>query len=212
MENKEYKIAESYQNVSVAIESANIEIKSSLDNETKVVVEENKINACDCYVENDVLTVTRKKRKWYSFLLPSFKAPQLTIFLPQKNVNYLHIKCKTGRIAVSDININGEVDVKTNTTKTKIYNVCCNSLAIKGNTAKFNLEKVRVVDKLNVKTNTGKIILNDCSANEILIKTNTGNIESSSLNYKSMFVKSNTGKIKMPNTLESSDTKIISDK
>ena len=42
MENKEYKIAESYQNVSVAIESANIEIKSSLDNETKVVVEENK--------------------------------------------------------------------------------------------------------------------------------------------------------------------------
>ena len=104
------------------------------------------------------------------------------------------------------------MDVKTNTTKTKIYNVCCNSLTIKGNTAKFNLEKVRVVDKLNVKTNTGKIILNDCSANEILIKTNTGNIESSSLNYKSMFVKSNTGKIKIPNTLESSDTKIISDK
>ena len=90
-------------------------------------------------------------------------------------------------------------------TKTKIYNLNCNSLELKGNTAKFNLEKVRVTEKFSIKTNTGKVILNDCTANEIYIKTNTGNIESSSLNYKSMFVKSNTGKIKMPNAPDTSN-------
>lgn len=211
MENKEYKIIENYENISVAVEKANIQINNSFDDQTKVEVLENKINACSCCVENEVLTVTRKKRKWYNFFCPSFKAPQITIYLPQKNIKFLHIKCKSGRILINDIKVNGDIDVKTNTTKTKICGVCCNSLSLKGNTAKFNLEKVDVKDKMDIKTNTGKVKLNHCRANEIFVKTNTGNVESSFLFYKSLFVKSNTGKIKIPNTLQDSNAEIISD-
>lgn len=183
------EIRENYKNISINVDVANINIKKAEKEVTEVVIEKAKSSRYSVNVENDTLIICRAKRKWYTYLIPIFKVPRITIFLPE--------------IQLKDLTI------KSNTSKINVIDMSCQSLTIKGNTGKINLEKVLVNEKVRIKTNTGGVNLLDSDAGEIFIKSNTGKVGGTLLTDKAFVIRCNTGKVKIPNTFGSSKCEII---
>ena len=186
-----YDIKDNFKNVSIVVNTTNIEIKNSEKDETKVICKERKKYAHNVHIEDETLIIRKKERKWYTYILPNFDKADITIFIPKDKTENINIKCNTGHINISSINFKDNVNIKINT-------------------GKINLDKVLVKGKISIKTNTGKVNFNDSDANELFIKTNTGNVGGTLLTDKAFVIRCNTGRINIPTTFGNNKCEIIS--
>jgi DUF4097 and DUF4098 domain-containing protein YvlB len=186
---KTYEITQEYQNISIVSNTAQIEIKTSENNQTSIICDEHKNRSHSVEVVNNSLSITPTKRRWYTYLYPCFTTSKITISI-SKELSSLNIKCNTSSINISSIK--------------------SNNVTIKTNTGKISLDRVIASEKMSIHTNTGKINLNESDAGEIFIKTNTGNVSGTLLTDKAFVIRCNTGKINIPDTFGSSKCEIIS--
>ena len=80
-----YEIKDNFKDISIVVNTAHVEIKESENSHIKVVCHERKKHAHNVRVEDSTLIISKKKRKWYSYLLPSFDKANITIYIPIKN-------------------------------------------------------------------------------------------------------------------------------
>ena len=77
-----YEIKDNFKDISIVVNTAHVEIKESENSDIKVVCHERKKHAHNVRVEDSTLIISKKKRKWYSYLLPSFDKANITIYIP----------------------------------------------------------------------------------------------------------------------------------
>ena len=185
-----HEVKDKYKNISIAVNTSHIEIIQTTDKKTTIECHESRKFSHSIRVEDETLYISRRQKKWFSYLLPSFTVSRITIYVPKTKLDDISIKC--------------------NTSKIYIESVSCKTLTTNGNTGKVVLESVIAKDNLNIKTNTGKINLWDCDSNEIHIKSNTGNITGSLLTNKAFVIRSKKGKVDIPETFGKNKCEIIS--
>ena len=185
-----HTVNEKYKNISIAVNTSLIEIIQTTDKECTVECHESRQFSHSVKVEDETLYISRRQKKWYSYLLPDFRKSRITLYVPK-------IKLDT-------------ITVKSNTSKVYTEDIACKNLTITVNTGKVTLESTTAKDKLHIKTNTGKINLYDSDACDIYLKSNTGNITGYLLTNKAFVIRSKTGKVSIPDTFGRNRCEIIS--
>ena len=206
---KVYEINEIFNSISVAVKTSKIKITKSDTSDAKVIFKENKRCAYVLTIEEGTLKINHAKKKWFTYILPSFIVPEITIFIPFNNLGELKVECVTGKITISNMACN-LLKIKNVTGKITISNMACNSLEIKKVTGRIDIENTIAKDKMNITTNTGTVNFNESDASEIFIKSKTGNIGGSLLSDKAFVVKCNTGKVNLPSTFGKQKCEVIS--
>ena len=103
MKSKVYNVSDDFNNISISVKTANIEIFKSQTQEVKLVCSERKCFAYSIHVENNTLEIKTGKRKWFTYFLPYFKNNQISLYIPQDVLENIKIKTVTAGILDLDI-------------------------------------------------------------------------------------------------------------
>ncbi len=179
-----YEITESFENLSINTDTADITIKLSDDTKSKIVCHETNENIKHSVnVQNDTLAINlNDNRKWYDYIEINFGSPKIEIYLPIKDYSALNIKEDTGDIEIANDFSFMDVNI---TLSTGDINFCADAenIKIKGSTSDITLESIST-GAVNISTSTGDIYLKNMSADKINLSTSTGDIIASGVTCK----------------------------
>jgi len=220
-ETNDYKITDDYKNISIVTDTADIVFALSEDKSSTVTCFEAKTEKHKVEISDGTLTIQIKDtRKWYENIGIFFRAPQITIMLPQKQYGELLMKSSTGDVEIPgdlkfesiDISVNTgdviscasaleNVGIKTTTGRIFIENISAETLDLSATTGGITVTNAMCVGDMTTKVSTGKTVLSNITCSNIASDGDTGDI---SLNHviaaESMTVKRNTGDIKFDNS------------
>lgn len=198
-----HEIKESFENISINVNTTDIKFLKSNDNYCKVVCYESEKIKHSAFVTNGTLTVeVTDLRKWYEHIEISFGTPEITVYLPENEYKSLFAKTDTGDITLPQgfsfekININGD------TSDINCFCSVSDSARIETDTGDINLSYLRC-EKISIDTDTGDVTLNKCDGKDINITTSTGDIVGSFASPKYFIAKSSTGNISVPKSSSS---------
>ena len=223
---KTFIIDEAFNKISIDVETEDIDIYYS-NNENKMVFNENNEVSLEVKVVNDTLIICiADERKFYDQMF-DFTIYKLDLFLSKDIIENIDIKCSTGDINIHDgLNVNnlkinnstgdieasncdlGCLDINTSTGNIDLKNVGCQKLDIEITTGNTKLTNVLVEEDLNINGSTGNVYLNDFDAKNIYIKLSTGNVKGTILTNKFFIVSSSTGDVVVPETRDGGKCKI----
>ena len=217
-ESQTYTIVESFNDISINTSVSNISFELSTDSSCKLVCYEQENEKHTLKLENNTLSISQENtKKWYEYISISFKSPELTIYLPQKEYNNLLISNSTGDITLSQELSFQNVDIKTSTGKVKVENIStqklqinvstgdahlenirCSAFKSNGSTGNCYLENVIANEEISITRSTGDITFKKCDSESINVKTNTGDVSGTLCTGKFFTTKTSTGEIEIP--------------
>ena len=201
-EQNSYNISDSFENIWIDTDTADIKFLLSGNGECKVECFEEKKARHEVKIENGTLFINEKEVKaWYDYINIGFGTPKITVYLPKADFSSVYIKESTGDISFSKLSVK-DIDLSLSTGDILLSDVKCENLVTKGSTGEVELKKVIASNKFDIKRSTGDIELNVCDAAEIFIETDTGDVEGSLLSPKTFATKTSTGEIHVPQTNE----------
>lgn len=175
MTTNEYKIKDTFNDISIHVDTADVRILYTEDDECRIECYENPGREQHvASVKDGVLTVERfDQRRWYQKVFDYGKTPAVTVYLPAQLWGDLSIKVSTG-----DVNLGQNLTFK--------------NIEIKGSTADITCDAV-VEDLLKIQVSTGDIDLNGSSGKTVDLAVTTGEIEVNTLICTDLTVRVSTG-------------------
>lgn len=202
-----YDITDSFENIDIDLETADLYIKSTDDDKVKVVCNDRK----KCYQNVEVVDSTLKiktvdKRRWFEkWILPfEFKAFDVTVYLPTVYYANLKIKTATGNVETEKGSVFSDVNIKTATGNVTFNNnVEYGDLTVDTDTGNVRLKDFHVTN-VNVTTHTGDLYVESVNASGVFdSKTSTGDQKIDASYMKDLLIKTSTGNIKLISTVAS---------
>lgn len=195
-ETNTHEISETFRDISLTTDTANIEFALSDDGKCRVECYEEENAKHTVAVENDTLTVKINNQKsWYDHIGFWFGSPKVTVYLPETEYNALSIRESTGNVEIpnnftfecADISLStGDISffasahktvkVKTSTGDIRVENVSADSLDLSVTTGKATVSGVACKGDVTVGVSTGKASLTDISCQSIISTGSTGSI------------------------------------
>lgn len=195
-ETNTYEITDSFKNISIKTDTADIKFVLSDDGTCKIVCFEEKNDEHDVSVVDDTLTInSASTKRWYQYIGINIKTPKVTIYLPETEYAALNIKESTGYIDIAkdftfesiDISLStgdvknyasasGNVEIKATTGNIEIENVSAKAFDLLVSTGNINVKTVECNGDMSVKVSTGKAKLCDVSCGSIISKGSTGDM------------------------------------
>ena len=209
LETNEYEIKETFENIKIITDTADIDFVLSENLNTLIICEEHKnIKHSVNVKENTLLVEVNDNRKWYEHI--GISTSKITIYLPKNEYDELITESDTGNIRIKSINAN-KLDLSTDTGNLKIVNIKCKNLFSTLDTGNILLENVIAEEKFKIETDTGNVRFKDSDASDIFVKTDTGNVTGNLLTDKVIFSKSKTGDIDVPKVMADEKCEIITE-
>jgi len=191
-----HEISDTFQNISIKTNTADIVFNPSEDGKCKVVCHEMEKVTHTVSVEEGSLTIKRvDKRKWYDFVGINFRTPKITVYIPQRDYAALIIKESTGDITIPkafafdavDIDVStGDVKlmssvkglgkINTSTGDVRVESGFCGSLDLQTSTGKITVSNVKCDGDITVVVSTGKVNLKDVTCKNLTSRGSTGDI------------------------------------
>ncbi|MBQ3168370.1 MAG: DUF4097 family beta strand repeat protein [Clostridia bacterium] len=112
----------------------------------------------------------------------------------------MNIDGTTGRIILTDIDIQGEFNAHMTTGNVSMKGVKAKNMTVSTTTGDVMLTDVAIEELMSVKVTTGDISFRRCDAGEAYLKATTGDIEGAFLTEKRFEAKATTGRVNVPNT------------
>ena len=112
----------------------------------------------------------------------------------------MNIDGTTGRIILTDIDIQGEFNAHMTTGDVSMKGVKAKNMTVSTTTGDVIMTDVAAEELMNVKVTTGDISFRRCDAGEAYLKATTGDIEGAFLTEKRFEAKATTGHVSVPNT------------
>lgn len=214
-ETNRYDVGESYEDISIVADTADIAFVTATDGKTTVTVTEPKKAKHILSVENGVLKLSlNDQRRWYERLF-GFGGTKITVAIPAGEYGALQIYSKTGdvlvgkdfvfesaHIALSTGTVKyyasalGEVSLKTSTGDVEVENVSVGSLSLSVTTGDGELENV-TAKSFSSSGSTGELSLKNVITEErISIKRSTGDIFIMGCDAAEIFAETDTGNVK----------------
>ena len=209
LETNEYEIKETFENIKIITDTADIDFVLSENLNTLIICEEHKnIKHSVNVKENTLLVEVNDNRKWYEHI--GISTSKITIYLSKNEYDEFITKSDAGNIRIKSINAN-KLDLSTSTGNLKIVNTKCKNLFSESDTGNILLENVIASEKFKIETDTGNVKFKDSDASDIFVKTDTGNVTGNLLTDKVIFAESDTGNIDVPKVMADEKCEIITD-
>ena len=209
LETNEYEIKETFENIKIITDTADIDFVLSENLNTLIICEEHKnIKHSVNIKENTLLIEVDDNRKWYEHI--GISTSKITIYLSKNEYDEFITESDTGNIRIKSINAN-KLDLSTSTGNLKIVNTKCKNLFSESDTGNILLENVMASEKFKIETDTGDVKFKDSDASDIFVKTDTGNVTGNLLTDKVIFAESDTGNIDVPKIITDEKCEIITD-
>ena len=123
----------------------------------------------------------------------------------------LESRSSTGDIELENIQVNGDINLRSSTGKISAENVTCTNLHSQSNTGNTELENVLVKEYLQITTTTGHVETQNCDAGTVTITTDTGDVTGHFLSPKWFITETDTGDIDVPHTRDGGECHITTD-
>lgn len=172
---KTYEIEESFQDLRISTETAELFLAPSDDGTCKVVCHEPDTEVYTAAVENGTLTVRAERAgKWYDHIGISTELPTVTVYLPQKEYGALSVQASTGSIQVPEGFRFQSVDIAADTGDVEWLASVEKQLKIEMDTGDVRVENV-TVDTLDLTSDTGEVAVSSVTcAGEARVEVGTG--------------------------------------
>ena len=209
LETNEYEIKETFKDIKIFTDTADIDFVLSENLNTLIICEEHKnIKHTVNIKENTLLIEVDDNRKWYEHI--GISTSKITVYLPKSEYGELIMESDTGNIHIENINAN-KLDLSTSTGNLKIVNTKCKNLFSESDTGNILLKNVMASEKIKIETDTGDVKFKDSDASDIFVKTDTGNVTGNLLTDKVIFAESDTGNVDVPKVITDEKCEIITD-
>ncbi len=193
-ETNTHEISESFRNISLSTDTADIVLVLSKDGKCRVECCEEENAKHSVTVENDTLIVKiNNQRSWYDYIGFHFGSQKITVYLPESEYNALSIHESTGNveipkrcifesadISVSTGNVNflaaarESVKIQASTGNICVENISARSLDLSVTTGRVTVSNVTCLDDITVGTSTGEAILTEVSCKSVISTGTTG--------------------------------------
>ena len=190
---KEYDLTESFENIEIDIDTADIEFIKSDVNKVKVTEKEKEYHKVNV-IDNRLVIRSYNELKWFERIFNfSFKKMKVQIYLNKTSFDKLNINESTGDIKMpSDFNFNdaivnlstgdvsfnakvtNDLSIDSSTGKVTIRNFDGRDIVINGSTGDLELINSVLTGDLVVSRSTGDITLANVRANNLKGKTSNG--------------------------------------
>lgn len=195
-ETNTYTIKDTFKNISMKTDTADIKFVLSDDDTCKVVCFEDKNEKHTAVVSKNTLNISKvEKKHWYEYIGINFKTPKITVYLPQREYASLIVNESTGDIEIAkdftfesiDISLStgdvenyasasGNIKIKTTTGNIFMEDVVASAFDLSVSTGDINVKSAKCEGVMSVKVTTGKTRLCDISCGSITSKGSTGDI------------------------------------
>ena len=192
----EYTITDTYKNISIETDTAEISLVAGDDSESLVICFEEEDSKHTVNVIGDTLTVKKNVTKeWYKHIGLNFGTPKITLIIPEGLYSSLTVLADTGKVDIpeqfsfSDINIktstgdirnkasaSGNISLKASTGKIEAEDISANSLTLSVTTGKVEIEDVRCKERIELNVSTGKATVEECTCRNLVSTGDTGDI------------------------------------
>lgn len=191
-----YHFSESYKNISITTDTADIIFLPSDDADTFVTCYESENMMHTVAVQDGTLKIDlNDTKKWFTFIGFSFSIPKITISMPQGEYTELAITSSTGDVQIpnnftfasmdmrgstgdvaSQASVSGSVKIERSSGDIQIENISASTLDLCVSTGEITISNTKILDKLNLLVSTGKTSLSDVQCKELTTTGDTGDI------------------------------------
>ena len=220
-ETNQYTVSESFTNISVITDTANVTFVPTEESECTIVCNEESNAKHNVSVANDTLSITlNDTRKWYEYIGISIgNATAITVYVPHSNYgdlsiigstgdvylekdfkfNSIDVKLSTGDI-VSRSHADNSVKLKANTGSIFVEDISCADLELTVTTGTINGKNIECSGDLSINTSTGRSNLSNTSCNNLTSIGNTGDFHLNTvIASEKVHIKRSTGDITLAN-------------
>lgn len=199
-ETKSYEISETFKNISVLTDTADIDFVITEKEETLVICKDRKNLKHTVEVLDQTLEIKLDdNRKWYDHIGINFGNTKITVYLPEGEYGDLKVKNSTGDIKIPKELAFKTIDIEGSTGHVTSYALAKNDIKIKLSTGDIKIENI-TAKSLDLAVSTGKINVNDVKCEgDIKIKVTTGKARLKNAECKNLISEGNTGDFTLEN-------------
>ena len=217
----EHQITESFSDVSILTDTADIKLLPSENSQVKVVCREEENAKHAVSVKDGALTVeVVNEKKWYQHIGINFESPKVTVYLPAGEYGALSIKGNTGATEIAEdftfksIDIEQDtgsvssyadtlenIKIKTDTGAVRIQDVSAQAVDVSVSTGKVSLTNLNCEGTLKIGVSTGKTVIDWVKCKNLISSGSTGSLTlKDTVATEKFFIERSTGDIKFENS------------
>jgi len=195
-ETNTYEISDSYKNISIITDTADIVFAISNGSEHSVVCHEAKKEKHSVTVIDGALVIkVNDTRKWYEYIGIAFSTPKITVYLPKGEYGALTIKSTTGNIQIPKELSFDSIDISESTGNVANYASASDAVKIKTSTGNITVENISA-KKMDLAVTTGKITVSHAACeDDVKINVSTEKTTITKTTCKNLVSNGNTGSI-----------------
>lgn len=203
-ETNRYEINEAYENISIAVDTAEIKLVPSEDGKTVVECVEETKRKHSVKAENGTLEIKcTDTRKWYEHIGINFQTTKITVYLPAGEYAALSVKATTGNAEIAKDFKFDSIDISATTGRIRNAASAAGDIRIKTTTGGIRMEGV-TAETVDLSVSTGKITVSDVTCKKDLrLKVNTGDTTLTDIACENLFSKGTTGDLILKNVIAS---------
>ncbi len=197
-----YELEDSFQNIIIKGDTADIEFLKSEDGKTKVVCVENPKSKHVTEVKDGTLSIEiNDTRKWYEHISVFNFNTKITVYLPEGTYGDLKIKESTGNIRIPAGFTFENLSLQASTGHVSCLASAYNLLQIKTSTGKISISNLSA-GRIDLTVSTGMISASSvtCSG-EMRTQVSTGNTTLTNITCKNLISDGDTGDLTMKNVI-----------
>ena len=201
-ETNNYGFDESFKNISVNTDTADVIFLRSEDGTCRVVCHENKKAKHATFVSDDTLYInTVDERKWYDHIGIIFDAPEITVYLPLGEYGNLTVNNSTGDVKIPESFSFESIDIQSSTGDVECRADINGGVKITLSTGDVELENISA-GKVDISVTTGDIEISALNCDgDIKIKVTTGDTHIENATSKSLISTGSTGDMTLENVV-----------
>lgn len=216
-ETNEYRISETYQDITVMGGTADLVFVPSENVETTVTCYEQEYSKHTVSVRDGVLEIrVEDSRKWYHYIGIHFGNPRITVAIPSGQYGALFVQADTGDVEIpkaftfetmeitqytGDVtvhaSVSGAVKIRTSTGDIRVENISAETLELRVSTGRITASQVRCDGAAQISVTTGNTALTDFTCRSLTSQGDTGRITMTDLRVKeNLAIERSTGDVK----------------
>ncbi len=201
-ETNTYTLKESFRNISIYGDEADIRLAVSDDGVCRVVCAEPANRKHSVSVENGLLTVKAlPKESLKDYIHIGTRSPKITVYLPESSYGALFIDSCTGDVTVCEEVRFQSIDIALTTGNVTNYASAEEGITIKTTTGDIRVERI-ASKSLKLSVTTGDIKTSEITcAGDIEAKLSTGDIKFSDVTCATLSIGGGTGDIVLKNVI-----------
>ena len=174
LEENEYFISESFNNIDIDVDTDEVNIFVSDDNVDKVIAVENKGIVVETKVVNNTLLIKRFDKRNFFDRFFNFGKFKIDLYLSKEVIDSLDIEASTGNINIGKGLTFESVDIELSTGNINFLSNVTNHFGIEISTGNVNIKDFKTLGNVEIESSTGNINIENGNCESLEIEISTG--------------------------------------